>query len=440
MATRHPTSIAPPPPPPQSALSPLTRRIAVLSAIVLTQTCLGGVYAWSAFAAVLTTEHGLSMGRAQLVFGLAILTFTVVMVAAGQLLTRWGPRRVALMGAALFFSGHRLTAAADGRALWLFGGYGLCVGAGIGFGYVAALTSGVQWFPRRKGVVTGVAVAGFGLGGLLLASLAQHWTRGGWSFREVFNAIGWAYGAVLALSACMLFRPPCAIAPSRHTALDLRFLKSADFWRLAGGMFCGTFAGLLVIGLIKPMGLAAGLVPEDTTRAIGGLAAGNVAGRLAWGWLYDRFGHRTIPAALLVLCVAIGGVLTAGTSVAAFLAAGCLVGFGFGACFVLYAAHVASTQGVEHIGRLYPFLFLSYGIAGIAGPLLGGLLHDWTGSYSASLGMAALVAGLGAAQTWRMPAGRSPAVTHHPRPASSDLTIPGEPAPGRVDGGHTTSP
>lgn len=375
--------------------------MAILPAVMLIQTCLGGVYAWSAFVPFLTTDYGLSMSHAQSVFGLAILTFTIAMVGAGCLLTRWGPRRVALMGALLFTGGHMITAGAGGRFSWLIGGYGLTVGAGIGFGYVAALTSGLRWFPQRKGAVTGVAVAGFGLGGLVLASLIERWIRDGWSVPEMFCAIGWAYGAVLALGALLLFRPPGPTADGVPSVVaGMKFLKSKGFRGLAPGMFCGTFAGLLVIGLLKPMGLAGGLSPEETTRAIGGFAAGNVAGRIVWGWLYDRIGYRTIPAALVLLCLAIGGLLAAGRSPAAFIAAGSLVGFGFGACFVLYAAQVAATHGVDQVGRLYPFLFLSYGIAGIAGPFLGGLLHDWTDRYSASLALAALVAALGAWRTW----------------------------------------
>lgn len=112
--------------------------------------------------------------------------------------------------------------------------------------------------------------------------------------------------------------------------------------------------------------------------------------------------------ALVLLCLAICGVLTAGRSPAAFVASGCLVGFGFGACFVLYAAHVAVVHGVEHVGRLYPFLFLSYGIAGMTGPFLGGLLHDWTDRYAASLALGAQVAALGAWLTWRPPAAHIP--------------------------------
>lgn len=381
------------------------RRMAILPAVILIQTCLGGVYAWSAFVPFLTAHYGLPMSRAQLVFGVAILTFTIAMVAAGRLLTRWGPRWVALTGALLFTGGHMVTAGSGGRFPWLIGGYGLTVGAGIGFGYVAALTSGLRWFPQRKGVVTGVAVAGFGIGGLLLASLAETWTRGNWSFRQMFLTIGWAYGAVLAAGSLLLFRPPGDAADGAPNVLaGIRFLKSSGFRVLAPGMFCGTFAGLLVIGVLKPMGVDAGLSPEDATRAIGGLAVGNVAGRVVWGWLYDRMGYRTIPAALVLLCLAIGGMMAAGGSAAAFLAAGCLVGFGFGACFVLYATHVAATHGVDQVGRLYPFLFLSYGIAGIAGPFLGGLLHDWTGRYPASLALGALVAAMGACLTRRPPA------------------------------------
>jgi len=382
------------------------RRALILPAVVLVQTCLGGVYAWSAFVPLLTAGYGLTMGRAQLGFGTAILTCTVAMVAAGHLLRRWGPRGVAGMGALLFASGHQITALSGGRFPWMIAGYGLTAGAGIGFGYVAALTSGMRWFPRRKGAVTGVSVAGFGLGGMLLASLAGHWTRDGWSFAEMFRVIGWGYGIALAVGALLLSRPPDDAADDGTSALvaDLRFLKSAGFRVLASGLFCGTFAGLLVIGLLKPIGLAGGLSPAEATRAIGGFVAGNVTGRIVWGWLYDRVGYRTLPAALVILCLGLCGLLVAGHSFAAFLAIGALVGFGFGACFVLYAAHVAMTHGAEQVGRLYPLLFLSYGIAGIAGPPLGGMLHDATGRYSASLILAAFLAALGAWLTRRPPA------------------------------------
>lgn len=381
------------------------KRLVILPAVAVLQACLGGVYAWSAFVPILTETHGWTMGRAQLVFGFAILTFTCVMVAAGHLLARWGTRGVALIGALLFSIGHMVCACSGGGFSGMLVGYGLLGGAGIGFGYVAALSSGLQWFPRRKGAATGVAVAGFGLGGWILASVAEKWIREQWTVPEMFGGIGVIYGAVLVVCALLFFRPPGAVAnPTPDLSAGWRFFASKGFRILAVGMFSGTFAGLLVIGLLNPMGLDGGLSPETTTHAIGGLAFGNVAGRLIWGWLYDHAGYRTIPISLALLGLALVGLMAARMAPGAFLVVSSLVGFGFGACFVLYAAHVAARYGTDHVGRLYPFLFLSYGVAGVAGPFLGGLLRDWTGRYSTALFLGALMAAWGAWRTWRPPA------------------------------------
>ncbi len=372
------------------------KRVAVLPAIVLIQSCLGGVYAWTAFVPALTRDHGLRMSHAQLVFGLAILTFTVVMVFAGRLLTRWGPRLMALVSAAFFIAGHLIAAEARGRLLGLVVGYGLAAGAGIGVGYVTALTTGVRWFPQHKGLVTGVAVGGFGLAALVLAELVKKWTTLGWAVGDMFYAMAIFYGAVVTVGALLLSRPPeqgaAASAPLMATS---QFLASKAFRVFWGGIFCGTFAGLLVIGLLKPMGLAAGLSWQETTRGIGALAVGNVAGRMVWGWLFDRIGRRTIPGSLIFLCVVIAALIGARFSAPFFVVTVALVGFGFGACFVVYAAQVAALYGAEQVGRLYPLVFLGYGVAGIAGPYLGGLLHDWTGSYTASLALSAGIAALG---------------------------------------------
>jgi OFA family oxalate/formate antiporter-like MFS transporter len=97
----------------------------------------------------------------------------------------------------------------------------------------------------------------------------------------------------------------------------------------------------------------------------------------------------------------LGALIAAGFVPVTFVAAALLVGFGFGACFVLYAAQVAARYGVNDVGRVYPLLFLAYGMAGLTGPLLGGLLHDWTGSYLWPIAVSAAVAAAGAWWTGR---------------------------------------
>ncbi len=380
----------------------LLKRRFVLPAIALIQMCLGGVYAWSVFVPSLSTDHGLSASQTQFIFGLTFGTFTVSMLLAGRLLPTWGARWVGVLGGLLFACGQMAASSSGGRFGGIVLGYSLVGGTGIGFGYVAALTTGVQWYPKHKGLVTGVAVAGFGIGSVLLATLAMSCLRGGWTIVEVWHAVGWVYGSVVCAGSLLLFSPPIDNTGSSVNVSDKKHLfKDPAFRNLGLGMFCGTFSGLLVIGMIKPIAIASGLPSETPAAAVSALAVGNAAGRIAWGWIFDRIGYPAIPISLLFLGVALGTLIVAGIMPVTFVVAAILVGFGFGACFVLYAAQVASRYGVNEVGNVYPLLFLAYGVAGITGPLLGGMLHDWTHSYLWPITLSAAVATAGAWWTWR---------------------------------------
>ena len=369
---------------------------------VLIQTCQGGVYAWSAFVPSLNTDYGLSSSQTQFIFGLSFASFTVAMVFAGRLLFRWGPRRVAWMGGALFSGGYLISAASGGHYLILLGGFSLVAGAGIGFGYVAALATGIQWFPKHKGMVTGMAVGGFGVGAILLSALATRWLNHGWTVFEIFRAMGWLYGAAVSLGALLLFRPPTAHA-GYGASLRLRkhLVKDPVFLALAVGMFCGTFAGLLIIGNLKPIGMAGGLPPDQAVWAISSFAVGNTFGRISWGWIWDRLGYKTIPISLLFLGLSLVILLPARLENVTFSVAALMVGFGFGASFVMYAAQVASHYGMAEVGRVYPLLFLAYGLSGMIGPATGGLLYDLTNGHAAALSVSVIVILAGAYWTWR---------------------------------------
>ncbi len=380
----------------------LLKRRFVLPAIALIQMCLGGVYAWSVFVPGLGTEYGLGASQTQFIFGLTFGTFTVSMLLAGRLLPAWGARWVGVLGGLLFACGQVTASASGGHFGGIVLGYSLIGGAGIGFGYVAALTTGVQWYPKHKGLVTGVAVAGFGSGSVLLSTLAMSCLEDGWTILEVWHAIGWVYGAVVCAGSLLLFPPPIdSRNPAVNISRKMQLLKDPAFRNLGLGMFCGTFSGLLVIGMLKPIGIASGLPSETAAAAISALAVGNTTGRIAWGWIFDRIGYPAIPGSLLFLGIALGTLIAAGVSPVAFVVAAILVGFGFGACFVLYAAQVAARYGGSEVGRVYPLLFLAYGVAGISGPLLGGMLHDWTGSYLWPITVSAAVAAAGAWRTGR---------------------------------------
>jgi OFA family oxalate/formate antiporter-like MFS transporter len=372
----------------------MKKGIIVLIASVLMQLALGGVYAWSAFVPALREHHALAGWQAGLIFGTSIAVFTLTMVAAGRKLDAVGPRRMALAGALFYGAGYFYAGHSNGEwpALWL--GIGLLSGIGIGLGYVCPLTACVRWFPARKGLVTGIAVAGFGGGAIVLAEVAETMFALGWEPLRLFRALGIIFWMWLAGCALLIGFPAAAVvteAPVSGPSL----WRDVRFRRLFAGMFCGTFGGLLAIGHLKPIALTADLSSQAGALAVAGFAAGNALGRIAWGLLHDRMGSRLVPISMAFLGFVLLGLLDSGVAWR-FIGASLVAGFGFGSCFVLYAAETAAVFGVAQVPRIYPKIFLAYGVAGITGPLLGGWLYDITGAYVWPVLTAATVAACGA--------------------------------------------
>jgi OFA family oxalate/formate antiporter-like MFS transporter len=273
-------------------------------------------------------------------------------------------------------------------------GIGLLSGIGIGLGYVCPLTACVRWFPARKGLVTGIAVAGFGGGAIILAEVAETMFARGWDPLRLFRALGVIFWIWLA-GCALLIRCPAAAVVTGSPVSGPSLWRDARFRRLFAGMFCGTFGGLLAIGHLKPIALTAELSSQAGALAVAGFAAGNALGRIAWGVLHDRVGSRLVPIGMGFLGFVLLGLLDSGVAWR-FIGASLVAGFGFGSCFVLYAAETAAVFGVAQVPRIYPKIFLAYGVAGITGPLLGGWLYDITGAYVWPVVTAATVAACGA--------------------------------------------
>jgi OFA family oxalate/formate antiporter-like MFS transporter len=137
----------------------------ILTLVVLSQACFGSLYAWSAFVPPLQESYALSATGGQIIFGGMILTNTIIMILAGKLLSRWGPRPLVIAGGFLFAAGYLLAGFSGGSFTLLFLGVAVFVGCGIGLGYITLLITCMQWFPDNKGLASGLAVAGFGGGG-----------------------------------------------------------------------------------------------------------------------------------------------------------------------------------------------------------------------------------------------------------------------------------
>lgn len=367
----------------------------VLAAGVVLQAVLGGIYAWSAFAPQLNEIHGLSKGQCGAIFGLTIATFALAMIPAGKFMHRFGPRLTAATGSLLFTAGYILASLTQGNFLALLLSYGVVIGVGIGFGYVCPLTTGMKWFPENRGLVTGVAVAGFGGGAIILSSVTEYLLFSlNYSVFEVFRLIGFTFGIPAFIASLFISDPPAETSREPAATEEIQLLPSLlsrTFILVFIAMFAGTFAGLLIIGNLKPMMLDFGLSEFAATLSISLFALGNIAGRVFWGQVHDRYGSRvTILLAKSFFFVTLL-LLHAGESEALLLPATLLIGAGFGGCFVIYASTIVTKFGVRLFTGLYPVCFLGYGLAALIGPGIGGRLADSSGTFSSGINLSLAV-------------------------------------------------
>ncbi len=371
------------------------KRWIVLTAGVILQTVLGGVYAWSAFTPSLINNYGFSNSQAGFIFGLTIAVFTCVMVISGQLLSKFGPRIIAGTGALLFIAGYLFASLSNGSFYLVLLGIGVITGAGIGTAYVCPLTVTMKWFPNNKGLVTGIAVAGFGAGAVALSFAVQQLLYvAQWDVMAVFRFVGLAFGGVAFLSTMFLSDPskPEEDGHDESAQKSTRaYILSVPFALLCLGMFSGTFAGLLAIGNLTPIMLRAGLGDNAATLSISLFALGNTAGRITWGQVHDRIGTRATVIVSLIFLGVFLLPLSLSLPTALMLLVVVLVGLGFGACFVVYASSIVDYFGIDFFPRLYPLCFLGYGVAGIIGPGFGGWVADTTGSFASAVLLSSVI-------------------------------------------------
>lgn len=380
-------------------MSSTAGRWKVVVGAILIQLCLGAIYAWSVFTPGLR-DAGWSKVQTQIVFSVGLASFALVMVFAGRKLATWGPQRLALAGGITLGVGYLVGSLAGGTNFWIvLIGVGLVGGSGIGLAYVVPIAVGMRWFPDRKGMITGAAVAGFGFGALGWVKLAGEW--GGLidsiGLDGTFLVYGIAFAALVVVGSFTMkmppegwlpegFVPPQAVGEGGKDFTPREMLRTPQFHLISLTFMVSAGAGLMAIGLMKLYPIEAlvdGGVAEAEASAIAGTAMAvffslaNGVGRLAWGALSDKLGRKTS----VVTMAASQGIFLllfvpmAGNEFSLYIAA-TLIGFNFGGNFALFPALTADEFGNGAVGKNYPWVFLSYGAGGIIFPILGGWLGD----------------------------------------------------------------
>jgi len=377
---------------------PNTNRWGLAAAGFLMQMALGAVYAWSVFRIPLAKQFHWTIADVTWTFTICIFVLGIAAFFGGLWLNKKGPRVVALTGGFLYGLGVFLASFSADKLWWLYLSYGVIGGIGLGFGYIVPVAVLVKWFPDKRGLITGIAVGGFGAGALVTAPLATHLIQSV-GVLTTFAYLGIGYLVVSMATGYLMRNPPegwkpAGWAPSstqskQRAAKDYTLgdaLKTWQWWALWLLLFLNVSAGISLISQESPMfqeiakvsaGVAAGMVSV--------VAMGNAVGRIFWAWTSDAITRRWTFAAMFLIQVGLFWTFPGITSASILSVVSFIILMCYGGGFGTMPAFAADYFGSKNVGPIYGLMLTAWGCASAFGPQLIAHLRQSSGSYVSGL-------------------------------------------------------
>jgi len=359
---------------------------------------LGILYTWSVFKKNIPEEWGWSH-LTLWPYAVACLVFCLIMVPAGRMQDKIGPRIVATIGGILVGIGL-IVASQTTSLMGYILGFGVLAGAGMGFGYASATPPAVKWFPAAKtGMIAGIVVSGFGLASVYIGPLAATMLAS-LGIKTTVLIFGIAFTVVVCGLAQLLKPPPQGYVPAgtpapqpgaangkKENFTPGEMMKTWQFYLLWFMYACGSGAGLMIIGILAPMakeqaGIELGFI------LVAALAVGNGGGRILAGMVSDKIGRKAtmcicflMQAGLIFLLsrVTVGSAL-ATTPVLVIVSA--LVGANYGANLSLFPSATKDFYGLKNFGINYGLVFTSWGVGGFVLAVAASFVRQATNSFN----------------------------------------------------------
>lgn len=360
---------------------------------------LGILYTWSVISKGIPAEWGWSETGKSWPYAVACLGFCLMMVPAGRLQDKIGPRMVATIGGVLVGLGM-IVASFTTTSIGYIIGFGVLAGSGIGFAYASATPPAVKWFPAAKtGLIAGIVVSGFGLASVYAAPLAS-WMTGQFGLPTTMMALGIGFLVVVVVCSQLLVSPPAGYVPPGTPAKAAssgpakkedftpgEMLRTWQFYALWFMYACGAGAGLMIISkLVKIGDVQAGLTLGFVLVAV--LAIGNGFGRIAAGSLSDKIGRRATMAicflsqAVLIFALSMTKQGTVLANPVALSLISASIGANYGANLALFPSITKDYYGPKNFGVNYGLVFTSWGFGGFLLALLAGRVYDQTQAFT----------------------------------------------------------
>lgn len=376
----------------------VTNRWLMALAGICLQMALGAAYAWSVFRIPLAKQFGWTISQITFTFLISWFFLGCAAVVGGLWMKRSQPRVVAMTAGLLWGGGVFLASFSAHRLWWLYLTYGVIGGIGLGMGYVVPIAVLVKWFPDRRGLITGIAVAGFGAGSLFSAPAA------GWLMLRVglmptFAYLGVAYGIIAITAGSFMKNPPVDWKPEGWTpsATQISQRSSRDFtlgqalgtwqwWAISGLMCINTMAGLSIVSQASPIFQELGSASAKAAAGLVGIISiGNGAGRIFWSYISDLTSRKIAYFAMYLVEVILFWSYDTIHSLPILAAATFILVMCYGGAYGITPAFAADYFGPRDVGSIFGLMMLPWAFASVFGPYVFAYLRQINGNYTQAL-------------------------------------------------------
>ncbi len=374
------------------------RRWGIAAAGFLLQMALGAVYAWSVFRGPLAKQFHWTISHVTLTFTICIFVLGISAFFGGLWLNKVGPRAVVLTGGFLYGLGVFLASFSADKLWWLYLSYGVIGGVGLGFGYIVPVAVLVKWFPDRRGLITGIAVGGFGAGALVTAPVATRLIQSV-GVLQTFAYLGIAYLIVSMATGWFMVNPPDGWKPegwlpsaaerAQRAAADYSLgeaLRTWQWWALWLLLFLNTSAGISVISQESPMFQEIAKVTAIVAAGMVGIVSiGNAVGRIFWAWVSDAITRRWTFVIMFLIQMGLFLLLPSLSDATILTLVAFVILMCYGGGFGTMPAFAADYFGSKNVGPIYGLMLTAWGSASAFGPLLIAHMRQASGSYRSGL-------------------------------------------------------
>ena len=368
--------------------------VVVIAGFLILVSMYGTLYSFGVFFKPVLAEFGWARAMTSGAYSLCFLLSGALAMAAGRLSDRFGPTAVMSCSGLLLGLGYFLTSKMS--TLWeLYLYYGVIVGIGMGGGIAPSLSTVARWFIRRRGLMTGMTVAGTAAGTLVSPLIANRLISA-YSWRTSFTIISVAVFVLVTGLAQLLIRNPekMGLMPyGAETGLDegkncntaglslQEAVRTAQFWLLLVIYVCAGFFVQVVIVHIVIHATGLGISPVNAASVLSIVGVGSLAGRVMGGSVSDRFGNKSTTVAAFILMGAGFTWLLAARHLWMLYLFAILFGLAYGEILCMMSLLPADLFGLKSQGAILGIVVFASTLGGGLGPIAAGAIFDLTGSY-----------------------------------------------------------